>query len=78
LLTSINGDPAPSATFAFIPGELTTLTVTDTLNPELRVGVLTSLSNKFTQGTKVPEPGTILGLLAVGGLGLVSRFNKQK
>ncbi|WP_272081165.1 PEP-CTERM sorting domain-containing protein [Microcystis aeruginosa] len=28
--------------------------------------------------TKVPEPGTILGLLAVGGLGLVSRFKKQK
>jgi hypothetical protein len=26
----------------------------------------------------VPEPGTILGLLAVGGLGLVSRFKKQK
>ena len=35
LLTSINGDPAPSATFAFIPGELTTLTVTDTLNPNV-------------------------------------------
>jgi len=28
--------------------------------------------------TKVPEPGTILGLLAVGGLGMVSRFKKQK
>lgn len=27
---------------------------------------------------KVPEPGTILGLLAVGGLGMVSRFKKQK
>jgi hypothetical protein len=26
----------------------------------------------------VPEPGTILGLLAVGGLGMVSRFKKQK
>jgi len=28
--------------------------------------------------TKVPEPGTILGLLAVGGLGLVSRLKRQK
>ncbi len=28
--------------------------------------------------TEIPEPGTILGLLAVGGLGLVSRFKKQK
>ncbi|NCR69833.1 MAG: PEP-CTERM sorting domain-containing protein [Microcystis aeruginosa LG13-12] len=37
-----------------------------------------SSSNKFLQGTKVPEPGTILGLLTVGGLGLVSRFKKQK
>ena len=26
----------------------------------------------------VPEPGTILGLLAVGGLGMVSRFKRQK
>jgi len=26
----------------------------------------------------VPEPGTILGLLAVGGLGLVSKLKKQK
>jgi hypothetical protein len=30
------------------------------------------------QATGVPEPGTILGLLAVGGLGMVSRFKKQK
>jgi PEP-CTERM motif len=37
------------------------------------------LSNDFTQDTHdVPEPGTILGLLTVGGLGLVSRFKKQK
>ncbi len=28
--------------------------------------------------TKVPEPGTILGLLTVGGLGLVSRLKRQK
>jgi len=33
------------------------------------------LDQEFSQ---TPEPGTILGLLAVGGLGLVSRFKKQK
>jgi hypothetical protein len=77
LLTSINGDPDPDGAFFPIPGGLRTLTVTDTLIPNPG-GSLTSLSNKFTQGTKVPEPGTILGLLAVGGLGLVSRFGKQK
>lgn len=77
LLTSTNGDPNPFSAFYPIPGGLRTLTVTDSLNPNPG-GSLTSLSNKFTQNTKVPEPGTILGLLAVGGLGLVSRFNKQK
>ena len=34
------------------------------------------LDQEFSQ--TVPEPGTVLGLLAVGGLGLVSRFKKQK
>jgi hypothetical protein len=34
------------------------------------------LDQEFSQ--TVPEPGTILGLLTVGGLGLVSRFKKQK
>jgi hypothetical protein len=78
LLTSTDGDPDPFSAFYPIPGGLRTLTVTDTLIPNTG-GSLTSLSNKFTQeGTKVPEPGTILGLLAVGGLGLVSRFGKQK
>jgi hypothetical protein len=77
LLTSTDGDPDPFSAFYPIPGGLRTLTVTDTLIPNPG-GSLTSLSNKFTQGTKVPEPGTILGLLAVGGLGLVSRFGKQK
>jgi len=37
------------------------------------------LDQEFSQTTNhVPEPGTVLGLLAVGGLGLVSRFKKQK
>jgi hypothetical protein len=43
------------------------------------MSLLQSSTNDFTQyGPKVPEPGTILGLLAVGGLGMVSRFKKQK
>ena len=33
---------------------------------------------RTTTTPDVPEPGTILGILTVGGLGLVSRFNKQK
>lgn len=35
-------------------------------------------TTKIQATTEVPEPGTILGLLAVGGLGLVSSFKKQK
>ena len=78
LLTSTDGDPYPDGAFFPIPGNLRTLTVTDTIIPNPG-GSLTSLSNKFTQYTQTtPEPGTILGLLAVGGLGLVSRFKKQK
>ncbi|WP_260441798.1 PEP-CTERM sorting domain-containing protein [Microcystis aeruginosa] len=42
------------------------------------MSLLQSSTNDFTQRPHVPEPGTILGLLAVGGLGLVSRFKKQK
>jgi len=80
-LTSINGWPDPQLAAAFlpIPGSLNLLTVTNQLNPKVG-GALMSSSNKFLEGTSqsVPEPGTILGLLTVGGLGLVSRFNKQK
>jgi len=78
LLTSTDGDPDPDGAFFPIADHPRKLTVTDTLIPNTG-GSLTSLSNKFTQDTKTtPEPGTILGLLAVGGLGMVSRFNKQK
>jgi len=78
-LTSLNGWPAPPAPGSFNPiaGNFKKLTVTNTLAPNPG-GTLMSSSNKFTQGTKVPEPGTILGLLTVGGLGLVSRFKRQK
>jgi len=76
-LISLNGWPAPPAPGSFIPitGDLKKLTVTNTLAPNPG-GTLMSSSNKFTQGTEVPEPGTILGLLTVGGLGLVSRFKR--
>ncbi len=78
-LTSTNGWPDPTApgSFSPVPGALTLLTVTNTLIPNTGGGLMSS-SNKFLQGTKVPEPGTILGLLTVSGLGLVSRFKKQK
>ena len=80
-LTSINGwpDPQAAATFLNILGAPSLLTVTNTLKPNAG-GALMSSSNKFLEGTSqsVPEPGTILGLLTVGGLGLVSRFKKQK
>jgi len=78
-LTSTNGwpDPTSPGSFAPVPGSLNLLTVTNTLIPNTGGGLMSS-SNKFLQGTKVPEPGTILGLLTVSGLGLVSRFKKQK
>ncbi|GCA72834.1 hypothetical protein MiYa_04389 [Microcystis aeruginosa NIES-2519] len=76
VLVSTNGSPVPASGFIPIaPKKL--LTVTNTLN---NTGGATEglidFQNSFRQS--VPEPGTILGLLAVGGLGLVSRFNKQK
>ncbi|MDB9421610.1 PEP-CTERM sorting domain-containing protein [Microcystis aeruginosa CS-563/04] len=74
-LISENGSSDPLSGFKPIPNHYTKLTVTDTItaNPG---EALFSLNNAFKQS--VPEPGTILGLLAVGGLGLVSRFKKQK
>jgi hypothetical protein len=74
VLTSTDGSADPLSGFYPI-APIKKLTVTDTLasNPGQ---ALFTLSNAYTQ--KVPEPGTILGLLAVGGLGLVSRLKKQK
>jgi len=71
LLTSTGG----SMDMFNFPDHVKSITVTDTLNPN--GGTIKGVLNSFTQ-TKVPEPGTILGLLAVGGLGMVSRFKKQK
>ncbi|NCS30711.1 MAG: PEP-CTERM sorting domain-containing protein [Microcystis aeruginosa F13-15] len=78
MLISTNGSPVPSSGFIGIPLN-TLLTVTNTLAANPGENLL-SFQNSFHQRyiDKVPEPGTILGLLAVGGLGLVSRFKKQK
>ena len=77
-LVSTNGSPVPSSGFIGIP-PTTLLTVTNTLVANLNEGLF-DFQNSFRQTytPPVPEPGTILGLLAVGGLGLVSRFKKQK
>ncbi|MCZ8189401.1 MAG: PEP-CTERM sorting domain-containing protein [Microcystis sp. LE19-338.1B] len=76
-LISTNGSPVPDTGFIGIaPYHL--LTVTNTLVANPNEGLF-DFQNSFHQVYKpVPEPGTILGLLAVGGLGLVSRFKKQK
>ncbi|TRU46517.1 MAG: PEP-CTERM sorting domain-containing protein [Microcystis aeruginosa Ma_QC_Ca_00000000_S207] len=76
VLVSTNGSQDPASGFYPIaPKKL--LTVTNTLtDPMSPTEGLFQLQNSFHQ--TVPEPGTVLGLLAVGGLGLVSRFKKQK
>jgi hypothetical protein len=77
-LVSDNGSEDPLVGFHPISPQLS-LTVTDTIsNPNGPGEGLSALSNNFREAPHVPEPGTILGLLAVGGLGLVSRFKKQK
>ncbi|MCZ8037195.1 MAG: PEP-CTERM sorting domain-containing protein [Microcystis sp. LE17-20A] len=77
-LVSDNGSEDPLVGFQTISPKLS-LTVKDTIsNPNGPGEGLSTLSNNFREAPHVPEPGTILGLLAVGGLGLVSRFKKQK
>ena len=77
VLVSTNGSPDPASGFYPIAPK-TLLTVTNTLvNTNPGSEGLFDFQNSFHQ-TTVPEPGTVLGLLAVGGLGLVSRFKKQK
>ena len=73
-LTSTDGSADPLSGFYPI-APIKTLTVTDTITNNPGEALFT-LSNAYKQS--VPEPGTILGLLGVGGLGLVSRFKKQK
>ena len=77
------GAPIPPGV-QFLPPGVTKVSVLDTLvfsaNSELE-----SISNDFTQivrsgstPTPVPEPGTIIGLLALGGLGLATKGKKQQ
>ncbi|TRU29914.1 MAG: PEP-CTERM sorting domain-containing protein [Microcystis aeruginosa Ma_SC_T_19800800_S464] len=76
VLLSTNGSADPASGFYPI-APIKKLTVTNTLvNADPNNEGLFQFQNSFHQ--TVPEPGTILGLLAVGGLGLVSRFKKQK
>ncbi|MFN6187282.1 MAG: PEP-CTERM sorting domain-containing protein [Microcystis sp.] len=77
-LVSTNGLPVPDSGFIGIPPRKL-LTVTNTLAAKSGENLL-SFQNSFHQVyiPNVPEPGTILGLLAVGGLGLVSRLKRQK
>lgn len=72
VLQSING----SSSQAPVLGHPKKLQVTNDYTSN--GGQISSFGNSFRQVEKVPEPGTILGLLAVGGLGLVSRLKRQK
>lgn len=62
---------------AVILGTPTVLEITDTLSTT-GTGVINAIENEFVQrGEPVPESGTILGLLAVGGLVLGLKRKKQ-
>jgi hypothetical protein len=75
-LTSLNGDS--DVTDDLLSLNLQNLRIVDTITL-VEDSNFDQFENVFSQGTHtVPEPGTILGLLAVGGLGMVSRFKKQK
>lgn len=77
-LTFVDGSPASGSILNL---NLQHIAVRGKISVE-NEGVLISLINTFTQGTHdtppVPEPSTILGLLAVGGFALVTKFRKQK
>ncbi|GCL60725.1 PEP-CTERM sorting domain-containing protein [Microcystis aeruginosa] len=79
-LTSTNGSEDFGSILSF---NASTIKVVDTFTSgDNGKSLLQSSTNDFTQDldppSSIPEPGTILGLLTVGGLGLVSRFKKQK
>ncbi|GCA79692.1 PEP-CTERM sorting domain-containing protein [Microcystis aeruginosa] len=79
-LTSTNGSDDSGSILSFNASPIKVVdTFTSGDNGKSR---LQSSTNDFTQDldppSSIPEPGTILGLLTVGGLGLVSRFKKQK
>ena len=78
-LTSTNGSDAFGSILSF---NASPIKVIDTFTSLHSNSLLQSSTNSFTQDldppSSIPEPGTILGLLAVGGLGLVSRLKRQK
>ena len=79
-LTSTNGSQDSGSIFSF---NANTIKVIDTYTSlDGFSSLLQSSTNDFTEDvdppSSIPEPGTILGLLTVGGLGLVSQFKKQK
>ena len=80
LIDSIVSTNGSSGLFTIDPNEkLTTLYVTDIIDGNGETG-LRAYDNAYGQDPadiKVPEPGTILGLLAVGGLGLGLKGKKQ-
>ncbi|TRV21038.1 MAG: PEP-CTERM sorting domain-containing protein [Microcystis flos-aquae Mf_WU_F_19750830_S460] len=79
-LTSTNGSEAFGSILSF---NASPIKVVDTFTSgDNGKSLLQSSTNSFTQDldppSSIPEPGTILGLLAVGGLGMFSSFKKQK
>lgn len=71
-LTSIDGEPDASKDVA----GLRFLSIKDTVSI-LPGGSLDDFENDFIQKRTVPEPTTMLGLLAFGGLGLAMKRKKQ-
>ncbi len=72
-LTSTDGVPDGPMS---IPGDLRFISVLDTVSVPAG-GSLDQFENDFSQTSGVPEPTTVLGLLAVGGLGLLTKRKKQ-
>ena len=61
----------------FLSGQRMVLDIVDTISTT-GTGEINTVLNEFTQAPKsTPEPGTIIGLLAVGGLGLGLKRKKQ-
>jgi hypothetical protein len=73
-LVSINGDPAPDQSIL----GATKISISDTIQAGVNSTVF-SATNVFTQEPpqNVPEPSAMLGLLALGGLGLGLKRKKQ-
>ena len=76
-LTSFQGNADPQFTRASVTPPQKIITVTDTFSTT-GDGAINEFNNEFGQtSSHIPEPGTILGLLAVGVLGLGLKGKKQ-